>query len=518
MVAVLLFAAFSAVPVHALNEVYTLTGSPSRLQESNTARVLLILNVSNSNTVVNYAFTWNVRDPSGALHTSSSNQTGNTHAASFVLSAAYPSKFNGSPTLAYVGAYSVWVNQTMPPVVGSNGVASGQFQVGLTDALSYPRLSMVSVQAVGYVANAIVSVRVSGSSGIVSGFPVNKTADGSGVLTYVWNSVPASLPVGDYTLTLSAATAKVVQDVQTFTVTPTNVTISSIILSKTLLQASQTEDFRFVATYPNLAQIRTGSAVLRLLEADGATIHYIPMFYSTTLGAFHGTFQIPLSGDAGPWVATVDANSFDDGYGNKGPSPSVIKAFTVTPATLTVSVSTSYGNYTVGGIVVIYASVVTPGGYNFTVGSVTATTYRGSSQIGSPLLLFYDQSRGKWVGSYSVNSTNPPGVWRIQVSANDTYGNAGQGSTSAIISIPPAPPQQTSTFSYLLVMGIALLGSLIVLGSWIVLGRKRIVRKVLKVDLEAVRVEAKKIENQEFFKKVQEQLQEDTPSKESMSS
>jgi hypothetical protein len=151
--------------------------------------------------------------------------------------------------------------------------------------------------------------------------------------------------------------------------------------------------------------------------------------------------------------------------------------------------------------------VVTPGGYNFTTGTVTATTYHASSQIGSPLPLFYDQSRGKWVGSYTVNSTNPAGIWQIQVNASDSFGNMGQGSTSTLVSIPAAP-QQSSTMNYLLAVVIALLGGLAVLVSWIVFGRRRVLRRVLKVDLEAIHAEAKKVENQDFFKKVQEQLKQ----------
>jgi hypothetical protein len=231
------------------------------------------------------------------------------------------------------------------------------------------------------------------------------------------------------------------------------------------------------------------------------------MTYSSTLNAFHGTFQIPLSSQVGPWVATVEVNSFDDGYGNKGPISSVLKPFTVSPAILTVSTTTNYNNYTVGGIVVIYASVVTPGGYNFTSGTVTATTYHASSQIGSPLPLFYDQSRGKWVGSYTVNSTNPAGIWQIQVNATDTYGNMGQGSTSTLVTMPVAP-QQSSTLNYLLAVAIALLGGLAVLVSWMIFGRRRVLRRVLKVDLEAIHAEAKKVESQDFFKKVQEQLRQ----------
>jgi FlaG/FlaF family flagellin (archaellin) len=454
---------------------------------------------------INYAFTWNVKDPTGIVH-QATNSTNAPHAASFVESVAYPGKFGSGPSLAYTGIYAVWVNQTQPPLVGSTGVGTPvQFQVGLTDSLSYQRLLPLSIKAVNYAASGNVTIKISGANGMVPGFPLNKTADSTGSLSYTW-PIPISLPVGDYTLTLTGSPVKNPVDIQLFTVTATNVTISSLIISRTLLQTSQTEDFRFSASYPNSALVKTGSVNLRLVEVDGTTSHSVAMTYSSTLNAFHGSYQIPLSGQVGPWIATIEVNSFDDGYGNKGPVSSVLKAFTVSPATLTVSAITNYNNYTIGGIVVIYASVVTPGGYNFTSGAVTATTYHASNRIGSPLPLFYDQSRGKWVGSYTVNSTNPAGIWQIQVNASDTYGNMGQGSTSSLVTVPAAPPQQSSTFTYLLIVVIALLGGLGILASWIVFGRRRVLRRVLKVDLEAIHAEAKKVENQDFFKKVQEQL------------
>ena len=505
LLAVLLFVPIFNFPVHAFGETYSLTTSTSRLQESNTARVLLILNVSAASTVA-YAFTWNVKDPSGGVH-QATNSTNAGHAASFVESVAYPGKFGSGASLAYTGVYAVWVNQTQPPIVGSTGVANGQFQVGLTDSLSYQRLLPVSIKAANYLPNGNVTIKISGPGGMVTGFPLNKTADSTGFLSYNWPSITVSLPVGDYTLTLTGIPVKSPPDTQLFSVTTTNVTISSLTISRSLLQTSQTEDFRFSASYPGGAPVRTGSVNLRLVESDGLTSHYVAMAYSLTLAVFHGTFQIPLSSDVGPWVATVEVNSFDDGYGNKGPISSVLKPFTVSPAILTVSTITNYNNYTIGGIVAIYASVVTPGGYNFTTGTVTATTYHASSQIGSPLPLFYDQSRGKWVGSYTINSTNPAGIWQIQVNASDSYGNMGQGSTSTLVSIPAAP-QQSSTMNYLLVVVIALLGGLAVLVSWIVFGRRRVLRRVLKVDLEAIHAEAKKVENQDFFKKIQEQLKQ----------
>jgi hypothetical protein len=476
------------------------------LQESNTARVLLILNVSNANTVANYAFTWTVKDPSGSVH-QAANSTNVPHVASFVESVAYPGKFGSGASLSYTGVYAVWVNQTQPPLVGSTGVGTPvQFQVGLTDSLSYQRLLPVSIKAVYYFPGGNVTIKIAGLNGLVTGFPLNKTADTSGLLSYAW-PIPVSLPVGDYTLTLTGTPVKTPPDVQSFSVIATNVTISSLTISRSLLQTSQTEDFRFSASYPNNVAVKTGSVILRLVEADGSTSHYVVMTYSSALNVFRGTFQIPLSSQVGPWAATVEVNSFDDGYGNKGPVSSVLKPFTVSPAILAVSTTTNYNNYTVGGIVVIYAIVVTPGGDNFASGAVTATTYHSSNQIGSPLSLFYDQSRGKWVGSYTVNSTDPAGIWQIQVNASDNYGNMGEGSTSTLVSIP-AGPQQSSTFNYLLVVAIGLLVGFAVLVSWLLFGRRRVLRKVLKVDLEAIHAEAKKVENQDFFKKVQEQLKQ----------
>src|SRR5207245_9065924 len=109
--------------------------SAARLEQSNTARVLLSLDVSNANTVANYAFTWTVKDPSGSVH-QAANSTNAPHAASFVESVAYPGKFGSGASLAYTGVYAVWVNQTQPPMVGSTGVgALVQFQLGLTDSL-----------------------------------------------------------------------------------------------------------------------------------------------------------------------------------------------------------------------------------------------------------------------------------------------------------------------------------------------------------------------------------------------
>src|SRR2546428_11516644 len=123
LLALLLSMTSFSFSVHAVGETYSLTTSVARIQESSGASVPLGLNVSNANTLTNYAFTWHVKDPSGAMF-QANNQTSAPHSASFVESVAYPGKFGTTASLDLVGSYLVWVNQTQPPLVGSTGVGT----------------------------------------------------------------------------------------------------------------------------------------------------------------------------------------------------------------------------------------------------------------------------------------------------------------------------------------------------------------------------------------------------------
>jgi hypothetical protein len=447
-------------------------------------------------------------DPSGGVTTTTT--TVNAVPANFLTSVTYPTDFNANVT--YAGEYNITVSQTIPPP--TTRAATSLFQVGLTDSLGYQRTQPVSLIAQGYRSSENITIAMRSATGNAPGFPTSRLANSLGMLTYTWTSIPPSVSLGNYTVTLTgSATPKTGSpDIQTFLVNPANVTITQLVIGQNSLQRSETETFRFTATYPNAAQARTGSAIVRIIEANGLTEHDISATYKTAVGQFQGTFQIPLTSDTGVWVASIDVGGYNDGYGNVGPSSSVNRGFAVSSASLSVSASTPNINYTTGSILVVNAIVVTPGGDNFTSGTVTATTHYSSVQIGSPLRLSYDQTHGKWVGSYTVNSTSPTGIWIIQINATDSYGNSGYGSTSTLVTLPPSqqPPASptSSAFNYLWIVVIVLVAALAVLASFIVYRRGRMTRRVLKVDLEAIHAEAEKVENNEFFKSVQEQLKE----------
>jgi hypothetical protein len=502
----MLILSFVGFPVHAPGETYSFSQSASRIQETNGQTITFVLNVTTPLTGIPYQFTWSVRDPSGATANATSQVTSTP---AFTTSVTYPTNF--ATVVRYVGNYTISVIQTSPPP-SSNPVKTGKFRVVLTDVDMYQRTQSVSIVAQGYLASENITIAIVSRTGSAPNFPTIVKANSAGALSYIWASIPPSTTVGNYNITLTGKTVKAVPDLQPIIVTATNVAISQLSITQNSLMRSQTEVFRFTASYPNLAQARIGSASIRIFEADGLTEHNITATYRTTIGQFEGGYQISLSGQTGAWVASIDIGGYNDGYGNIGPAASVNRGFAVSTAILSVTPSTPSGNYTTGSIIVINARVITPGGANFTAGTVTATTHYSTFQIGNPLQLSYDQTHGKWVGSYMVNSTSPAGIWFIQVNATDAYGNSGYGSTSTLVTIPPGPQQQplppASTFNYLWVLIIGLVAALAVLASFIVYRRGRMVRRVLKVDLEAIHAEAAKVENNEFFKNVKEQLKE----------
>ncbi len=466
----MLFISIAGFPVHAsgpYGERYSFSQSAFRIQETNSPGITFVLNVTTPLTGFNYQFSWAVTDPTGAIQTKTT--TVNSVPSTFATSVTYPTDF-GSTAIAYVGEYNITVSQSSPPPITK--AATSLFQVGLTDAVEYQRTQPVSMIAQGYRSAENITVSIRSTSGNAAGFPTTRLANSLGVLAYTWTSIPSSVPLGNYTVTLTGSVTPKTgfPDTQTFLVDPANVTITQLSITQSSLQRSQTQTFRFIATYPNTVQVKTGSATIRIIEADGFTEHDITATYKTSVGQFQGTFQIPLSSETGVWVASIDVGGYNDGYGNIGPSSSVNRGFAVSPAVLSVSSSTPNSTYTTGS-----------------------------------------KTHGKWVGSYTVNSTSPTGLWFIQVNATDAYGNSGYGSTSTVVTLPPSqqPPSPTSSaFNYLWIIVIALVAALAILASFIVYRRGRMVRRVLKVDLEAIHAEAKKVENNEFFKNVQEQLKE----------
>lgn len=485
--------------VHA--ETYSLSITPGYIQEADSPGVSLVLTV-NSAVNASYSFQWVVVDSSGKS-TSASTLTKNSQ-PSFSVGVVYPQDFSKATPVTLVGRYSVSVSENQPSIVSN--VAVGSFVVGLTDRPAYQRTFPVSILAQGYSPGEIATLNITRAGSPVNGFPTTSTADSLGRLSFQWAEIPPNLAIGNYTAKLTGTTTtKTVPDIQTFAIYPASMTIPQLIVTQNSLQKTLTEGFRFSATYPNGMQAQTGSATLRIVEADGTSFHTASASYNSTLGAYAASYRIQLSGQTGAWAATVDIGSFDDGFGNSGPLASVLRGFSVQPASLNVSISLTNRTYTVGDTVIVHASVTSPDGSPFTSGTVVASLSKAGSQIGRGLLS-YVQNQAVWTGSFSVNASSPSGIWSIQVSASDPYGNAGQGSTSLLASIPPQQSFLTSNLFLVLMLLLTALGT--GLGLFLLMRKRGVIRRELKVDFKAVQREVEQVENREFFKSLEGQLRE----------
>ncbi len=489
--------AISVGPVSA--ETYSLSASPERVQEGASSGVTLSLDVRGASPGVPYRFVWMVIDPIGKNHTVARQTTPSS--ADFVISVTFPNDFS-SGSIGYVGTYQATVGQFLPAI---RTAGSAQFRAGITESESYQRTFPVSVRAIGYKSNETVTIDISHEGVSAEGFPSNNMTDSNGSFSFVWDASP-SLALGPYTVSVHGAVTpdKSSPDVQVFSIYPTNVTIAEFSMSDSLLVRTELSEFFFVARYLSGVPVKDGSGSVRVIEPDGLTSHTVSATYNGARGGFEATYRTLLNGPTGVWSAMVEINSLDDGYGNVGPpskltSPS--EFFSLQPATLTVSSYVPNATYGSGDIVGVYATVSTTGGTAFTEGSVIASLSVSGNPVGNPVSLAYDQSLERWVGGYTVRPEDPSGIWSVQLTASDPYGNRGDGSTSLLVHIQP---QQSPLLTLWWVFVVMAVGAGFT--SAVILLRRKVSSRELKVDLRVIEMEADRLKNQDFFRSVEEQL------------
>ncbi len=497
---------------HAPGESYNLTLSSSRVQEYNTPGVTLYLNVTGANTSNNYQFTFTVTDPSGVRANATTSIT--PIQATFVTSVLYPKDFGTGAGVRYVGNYTINVAQTQPG--NKPTVATGRFVAGITDNLIYQRTYQISTKAEGYAASESITITLFQGSGLAQGFPLVRAADANGSLSFPWQ-IPPDAATGNYRITLTGpTTAKNPADIQTFTVNPTSVTIPGLTVNNPTMARTLTQQFLFAPQYPSGQRVQTGWATIRIAEPDGVTHVSTNGTFDSLTGTFRATYRPPPDAVAGIWVATIDTDQFNDGYGNKGPSLTVVAGFYLQPATLNVAITAKLLagiTFNAGDVIPIYASVKYPDGSLFDSGVVVAKLSHGGVVVGTPVTLSYVPGQQEWAGSYQANSHDPSGIWLVTVDASDQPGNTGEEILSTIVSIPPPtpPPSQPSglnTSSFLLVAAIVAAVALGVLLMALLIHRKKLTRTEVKLDLRVVDKEVDRIQDSAFFQRVKKQVED----------
>jgi hypothetical protein len=498
---------------HALGEVYNFYLSSSRVQESNTPGVKLLLNVTSATVGSPYRFTFTVRDPNG-IGKSSINST-TTTSSTFVLSVVYPRDFGVGVNIQYVGNYTINISQNQPTNKAS--VATGQFQVGLTDAKSYERTHWVSIIASGYGVSENITTSLIHTGIPVSGFPNSLLANASGNLNYSWR-VPPNAPLGVSTLTLTgSATTKTPIDTQTLTITSTTINIPGLTVNSPNIPRTVTQQVIFAPKYQDGQRAQTGTATIRIAQSDGVTQVNTTASYDSSTGTFRASYIVPKNAMAGIWIATIDPNKFDDGYGNLGPAVGTSVGFSVQPASLNVSViptSSSLKTLGPGDLILVYAAVTFPDGSPMDSGTVVAKLTHAGTLIGTPVILTYISGQQQWAGSYQVANSDPSGLWIITVDASDQLSDSGEGTSSAAVNVPPisTPTAGLSTSTFLLIAAIAAAVALALLFWAFFVARRKVRRTEVKLDLRVVDREVDRIQGSEFFSSVRKQVEDKKPS------
>jgi len=250
------------------------------------------------------------------------------------------------------------------------------------------------------------------------------------------------------------------------------------------------EQIRFNATvqYPdgvNLQQPPGNVTATLSVSGGGYTVSFTAIF-DTALQLWIGTYNPQGNEPSGLWSLTV-AGSDSATPANSGFST---RAITIQnrPPTATFTGPTSSA---LTGVSVSFNS---------------AGTSDSDGTIVSYLWDYGDNSTGS--GATSTHSYAVPGTYTVRLTVTDNGGSTSSATqTVTVIAAPQSGDTASLPLFYFAILAGALAAA--IGGTVFALKRHKVTHARLKIDLDAVRTEAGRIENQEFFQSVKDQLKKD---------
>ncbi|MBO0888377.1 hypothetical protein J2P12_04675 [Candidatus Bathyarchaeota archaeon] len=492
---------------------YTLNAVPAFSQEG--ATISLVLQVSiglPSGTSTTYSFRFNVLDPSGTTVSRIVNQTVPANQNEFTVVVAYPSPtFAGSNSL--VGKYGASVDQMFPSPMLSVGTTS--FILSITDSSSYERTQTVNIQAGGYLDSESVDVTIQTKTTLTIVNVQTVTATPGGVVVASWK-IPPNATIDNYLVYLNGtSTTKTPSDTQTISIRAATMSIASLSSTKATYQRTETMKFTFQPKYPDGSVPSTGVGLLTLTGPNAANPLTLTATYDSVSQTFGATYPTSVSNQTGTWTANIGSHGYSDAYGNTGPGTTLTTSPQLTAATLSVSV-TANTNVAVGQQLRLNVTATYPDGSSAQSATVRAyLVYTGSPAINDTVPVVYDSTLGLWVGTHTVSSGDTGGLWSLIVSVSDSSNPADTGQATRAITIQntTSPVTPTSAFPLFYFGILAAIIAAILLAALMVFRKKRVGHASLKIDLEAVHSEAGRIESQEFFQTIKEQVRKDLEEK-----
>ncbi len=495
----------NTVPLGRAENAYTLTPFPIFSQEGST--VALVLTVNNANTSTTYQFMFLVKDPANRTSNSAiQSHTTGPNENQFSILVNYPSpSFAGSNSL--VGQYNAQVVQIGNTI--TTMVAAAHFYYSVADNIGYERSQTVNMHATGYAASEAVTVTIVTKSTLTTVFSQTVTASPTGVVSTSWR-IPVNATVDTYLLSLSgASTVKSPSDAQGFSVKQAVMNIPSISSLQSTYQRTETMQFTFQPAYPDGTFASTGVALLTLARPDGQTIT-LTATYDNSSQTFQTTYKTSTDNQTGPWNANLAAFAYSDAYGNNGPSRLAAGATQLNPAALSLNVATGT-NFVVGQQMGFNASITYPDGTVLQSGAVGAyLLLSGSPVLNESVPMVFDTNLQVWVGTFTWKPADTGGLWSLTVKASDSSVSPNTGTATRAVIVDNNTTTASPSFP-LYYFGIAagliaagLLGAMLLFKK-----RRKMTGTSLKIDLEAVKTEAGRIEGQDFFQKIRDQVKKD---------
>lgn len=459
---------------------------------------------STTNTL--YSFRFLVRDPAGVTYQSQlQNYTTVPGQTQFTILVTFPGgAFSGSDKL--VGKYTATVDQLTP--TPATGVATNTFYIGLTDASEYQRTQTVNVLASGYNASETVTVSIKTYTTSVIVFSQSIQASLGGAVTASWD-IPVNATIDSYVLTVTGtSTVKTPRDTQQFAVNIATVTIASITSQKSSYERTDTMMYSFQPKYPDGTIPSTGVGLINLMGPNRRNVT-LTATYDPSTQTFNATYRTSTTNQTGPWTASLSSHAFTDAFSNSGPYARVSTSPQLTTAALSVLVATST-NFVLGQQAKFNASITYPDGSMLTSGSVSAYfLYSGTPVINDTIPLVFDTGLGVWVGTYTPKPSDTGGLWSLVFKASDSSSPPDTGSATRAITLQnnstPSPGGNASVPLYYFGIIAALIAGLLI-AAFLAFKRRKETHARLKIDLEAVRSEAGRIESQDFFKSIKDQV------------
>jgi hypothetical protein len=304
------------------------------------------------------------------------------------------------------------------------------------------------------------------------------------------------------------STVKTPADTQQFAVNTATVTIASLTSQRSSYERTDIMTYSFQPKYPDGTVPSTGVGLINLMSPNRRNVT-LTATYSPSTQTFNATYKTSATNQTGTWTASLASHSFTDAYSNSGPYSRVSNSPQLTTATLSVLVKTNT-NFVLGQQAKFNATITYPDGTALTSGSVSAYfLYSGTPVINDTIPLVFDTGLGVWVGTYTPKASDTGGLWSLVFKASDSSNPADTGSATRAITLQnnstPSPGANTSLPLYFFGIIAALVAGLLI-ATFLAFKRRKETHARLKIDLEAVRSEAGRIESQDFFKSIKDQV------------